>query len=217
MSLPVLLDSFDKIGVPDHQIVAVIGDSENGTLPEDVLRYIGQKRVYFVPYNAIDLNALAFVSEHDVIHTPWIFAMHDTVRAGPQFYVKACDIYKNTVYPSEKNVWQLLDCLSMSMGFVRTSWLKTIDFSDVKLIKPSEEEFRNLKSWIEDDPFHKTDNKGYLSKYGNQEDLGYFRYAGTTFNRKHEYYSVMDMHKFKSWYGQSPIPVHTGLPLCQPA
>lgn len=211
-TLPPLLDSLREAHVPDDAVVIVIGDAPHGWIPdENLARHANSKRMYTCHYNSIDLTAMVFASENDIIHTPWVFTMHDTTMVGPDFWHKLTALFEAKVHGSGKHVWQLLNKFSMSMGFVRTTRLKRFNFEDVKLHNASPQKVRDTKLWIEDYPFKQTQNKGHLGTYGDPHvrvGKSKFKYADDSHSRTHEYYPFVDIHKFKSWMGQpGEVPI----------
>lgn len=117
ITLPPLLESFEKAKVPKECIFIVVGDCDsNRNEVIDDIHY------YFRRYCNIDNNGLLWITQERPNNiTNWILYCHDTCTVIPEFWKKTCDIIQT--FKEDTDCVKLIFDFSMGMGFYKKNWL----------------------------------------------------------------------------------------------
>lgn len=205
VSLPVLLQSLAMAGIPPESLLVVCGQCP---VPESAT--VDGMRVRRVPYTAEALTGLIHVSESDDVTTDWVLYIQDTMAVGEEFGPRILETYRQMMErPSGSTTGllavKLLDHFSLSVGFYEVAWLRELreEIRGFKVMAADEHAMRDIKTWCEDKIFDMCPPGRilHLSEFVNRKDMGEFRYSETSASRRIEHYPVLDLYKFKSWYG----------------
>ena len=201
VTLPHLLRSLEEAGIPEESVVMVAGQVRDPTEHELFVRAKG----HTCPWTFEAGTGLMYAAEHpEIVKTPWILHIQCTMLAEPDFADKVSRVFRETVRDSEEDVWKLLDTFSLTVGFVRTSWLLRQCFDKLKVVPKDTRDIQRLKMWCEDKVFENA-RCGALGRFADPESrkvLGTMSYPGGGAERIIESYPLLGLVKFKSWYGQ---------------
>lgn len=221
-TVPPLLASLHGAGVRDCDVYVVVGECEEEHDAEMNIEEINYRvHAYFVGHANIDNNALIWavgpqgkevLKEYD-----WVFMMHDTTMALPEFGTLLPRVLTDLREDETKETASCIQLIweySMSMGFYRVKCLNSIadeilatkstDFSDKARLA--------LKHIVEDQVF-----KMLLAKFGRKTWFFIKRkcdgvanvespYGGA--HRIRETFAIPGIYKFKANYtNQSPMHV----------
>lgn len=213
-TVPMLLESLGAAGVPPEAIRIVCGQSSDKPPAIPLVDEMGISVVH-TEYTAEAMTGLVYLSEHhDLVDTPWVLYLQDTMAVGPDFPYKAlmvCD----SVSVEQVDCVRLLDMFSLSVGLYSTAWLQGLDLSEYKRQARTTRDVQQIKTWSEDRVFGlcAPERARHLAEYQNPTDrvvMGDFRYSDASTPRIIEHYPVLDVYKLKSWMGGAPdtdIPV----------
>lgn len=220
VTLPVLFESLDRAGVPRAATLVVVGQCPGGRLPEGLP---GGTTYAAVEYTAECLTAL--VAAPDLVDTPWIFLLQDTMAVGPEFPARVQRAYEllsersdpsaagtsSSHAPSSSSsplkCVRLLDRFSMSVGFYDVAWLRTLGLRE-RFARPGDCDVREIKRWSEDAVFDLAPPGGeaHLAEHDDPAQRrvqGEMRYVPGGRARTVEHYPVLDLTKCKSWDGDA--------------
>lgn len=200
-ALPMLMQSLAAAGVPVSQVVVVCGQCGADEAPEVPVGV----RLECREYTAEAMTGLIALSESDLVATPWVLYVQDTMMVGPQFPFRALQLC-DAVSPADTDCVRLLDMFSLSVGLYSTAWLRGLDLSGFKRLAATKEDMQRIKTWSEDRVFGLAESarSRHLAEFGNPADRvlrGDFRYTPESPRRVIEHYPVLDLYKLKSWDG----------------
>lgn len=133
------------------------------------------------------------------------FYMHDTCEVGWHFLKNLGSALCNQM-PPHRNTLRLTSQLgySMNIGFYRIGWLvQNKDFLESRRNTDvsREMEFKS-KDWKEDELFRMDPTAGVIDNHRECQYIGPMDWYGTGVMRRVEYYSNLDLLKFKANWGQ---------------
>lgn len=223
VALPVLLDSLETAGAPLDSVVVVCGqcEAERGedaaldAVEDRVIR--GGGRFERRKYTTVCATALVAVSEDPaLVSKPWFLHLQCTTSVGARFVDLARDVYYDLSGRPGLDCIKLLDRFSMNMGFYRTAWVRGLASELARHKRGGADaptaadvhEVRDIKTWCEDLVFGMCSPAAAecLGRYADAEAVqfrGWFKYREDGQPRVHEYYPSLDLHKYKSWFGQA--------------
>lgn len=204
VSVPRLLDSLWRAGVPRNEVIVVVGESED---PRDEI-IDDVKYVFRGTYN-IDNNGLVWLAEeHEFEIDEWIVYLHDTTEVDDDFWVKVLDLARGL----RCNCARLVPWNSMGMGLYRASWLASAGVRDfmtgIKNLDPGKKlAIKNDLAALEDTLFKFAGSECETLKnpYVVDPDPRQSKPYGTDTPRIVEHYPIPGIRKFKANWGQSRV------------
>jgi hypothetical protein len=206
-TLPVLIKSLLESGINKNDIYIFEGGNDRRTegLYEDI-KYIKTN------HNSFDYTSLIEIVGHNIEADYW-FLLHDTCRIGVLFKELLDKSVNQKLIPRNADKMSLKHGPSMNIGFYKYDYLmkhkdEIISFKGTGK-SPQEIELTKKEHIAKEDYlFALTDSDTYLVIDATNPIQSFGRVdvynSGTT--RKVEYYSQLDLYKFKANWGQSSTP-----------
>lgn len=206
-TLPIVIESLISSGINKNDIYIFEGGHLERTegLYEDI-RYIKTN------HNSFDYTSLIDIVEYEIEADYW-FLLHDTCRVGGLFKELLDKSVNQKLIPRNANKMSLKHGPSMNIGFYKYDYLmkhknellsfKGTDQSPEAISKLKEEHIAKedyLFSLTDSDTYLVIDATNPIQSFGRSDVYG----NGTI--RRIEYYSQLDLYKFKANWGQSSVP-----------
>ena len=204
-TLPIIIESLINCGVDRGSIYIF----EGGHLERTEGLYQGTNHIK-TNHNSFDYTSLIDIVEHEIEADYW-FLLHDTCKVGPLFKQLLDNSVEKMLAPTNADKMSLRHNPSMNIGFYKYNYL--IKHKDeILLFKGTNPETVNeLKQehiYKEDFLFFLKDSPTYLVIGGENpiKGLGRSDVYDTGTVRRTEYYSQLDLYKFKANWGQDSVP-----------
>ena len=205
-TLPILIESLINAGINKNDIYIF----EGGHLERNEELYQGIRYIK-TNHNSFDYTSLIDIVEYEIKSDYW-FLLHDTCKVGPLFKELFDNCVKNKLIPKNSDKMSLKYKPSMNIGFYKYSYLikhknlllsfKGIDYSPNEILK-----LKQIHTAKEDYIFSLTDSPTDLFIGADNIIRGFGKsdVYNTGILRRIEYYSQLDLYKFKANWGQSSI------------
>lgn len=202
-TLPRLLESLQRAGVPPDAVRVVIGDCE---VDEDG-EPLGGVRVHRRRTAMLDNNGLAWLAEDESWRVDWVAYLHDTCTVHPRFWTE-CD---RVVQGLDDGIAcaKLRAANSMGMGLYRAAWVRSPPASSLLRAMHTEDlegraALKQRLDELEDTLFKLAESHGH-GVVALQPDCEVHGQAvmefGTQTKRRLEFYPVPGVYKLKANWG----------------
>jgi hypothetical protein len=118
-TVPLLLESLDRAGVPKDAIRVVVGECE-----EDRDACENGVWHHYRRWCNIDNNGILWLTQESGEVAPWVVYLHDTSLVEPETFWSDCQTIVSERFPHADCI-RLHHPFSMGMGFYRTEWLRS--------------------------------------------------------------------------------------------